>query len=332
MTPTRASGDDRQTSIMLTRAAGAGAVLGVVGGLVGLVSRYRQDIAEAYRRLDAVDRRVIDTVCGRLEYTEEGTGSAVLVSHGIFHGCDGGLVSVRDLVEGHRMIVPSRFGYLGSALPPDATAATQADAFVALLDHLHLVAVDVIAISAGTSAAIQMALRYPNRVNCLVVSSGNFPGGTTADTPPGWAQAFYSDRAMWTLKTFVRPMFAGLMGIPKGFPRNADDALRVDQMLASIFPVDPRTKGAIFDAYVSNPEITTYQLEALQVPTLVVHAKDDPLASYEAAAKASDRIPNPVFISLESGGHLQLGQAERVRAEVTSFLKNAPGYESVPST
>jgi pimeloyl-ACP methyl ester carboxylesterase len=111
----------------------------------------------------------------------------------------------------------------------------------------------------------------------------------------------------------------------KGFPRNTDDALVVEQMLASIFPVDPRTEGAIFDAYVSNPEIASYQLEALGVLTLVVHAKDDPLASYEAAAKASDRIPNSVLISLESGGHLQLGQAGRVRAEVTSFL--AKSYE-----
>ena len=298
----------------------AGAVVGGSAGLVSLARRYRRELAEADTRLAAVDRRVIETEFGALEYAEEGAGAPVLVSHGIFHGCDGGLLSVRDLTHGHRIIAPSRFGYLGSALPPGATGATQADAFVALLDHLDLRTADVIAISAGTSAAIQLTLRHPDRVAHLVISSGNFPGSTTASAPPGWAKVFYSDRAMWALKTFARPGFAKLMGVPDGFPRNATETRAVDKMLASIFPVDRRTTGAIFDAYTTNPEITTYPLEALEVPTLIVHAEDDPLASYAAAVTASERIPNAVLVSLESGGHLQLGQTERVRTEVTSFL------------
>jgi pimeloyl-ACP methyl ester carboxylesterase len=305
---------------MLKAAVGGGVVLGAVAGLVGLTGRYRRDLNQAQERLDAVERRVVDTEFGAQEYAEDGTGLPVLVSHGIFHGCDGGLLSVDDLTEDRRVIVPSRFGYLGSALPADATGTTQADAFAAVLDHLNLAAVDVVAISAGTSAAIQLALRHPHRVNHLVISSGNFPGSTTAQAPPEWATVFYSDRAMWALKTLARPMFANLMGIPTGFPQNPHQALVVDKMLASIFPVDPRRAGAIFDAYVTNPEITSYPLETLQVPTLIIHAKDDPLASHEAAVNASKRIPNAVLISLESGGHLQLGQTQRVSAEIDSFL------------
>lgn len=133
-----------------------------------------------------------------------------------------------------------------------------------------------------------------------MVSSGNLPGSNTSEAPPAWAKAFYSDRAMWALMTFARPLFTRLMGIPKGFPTNDDDARVVDQMLASIFPVDPRADGAIFDAYVSNPDVTSYPLEALQVPTLLVHATDDPLASYDAAAKASERIPDSDLVTLAS--------------------------------
>ncbi|GAB92136.1 alpha/beta hydrolase [Gordonia rhizosphera] len=53
-----------------------------------------------------------------------------------------------------------------------------------------------------------------------------------------------------------------------------------------------------------------------------MHAADDPLASYDAAARAADRIPIARLVSLESGGHLQLGQTERVRTEVEAFLSN----------
>lgn len=302
----------------------AGATAAVTGAIV---PRYRGDIATARSRLDAADRQVAATELGAVEYADRGAGDPVLVSHGIFHGFDGGLASVADMVADRRVIVPSRFGYLGSSLPPAATAAQQADAFVALLDELHLPAVDVIAVSAGTSAAVQLALRHPDRVRHLVISSGNLPGSGTAQAPPGWAKVFYSDLAMWALKVLARPMFARLMGVPSGFPRDEQQRAVMTRMLESIFPVGPRVAGAVFDAYITNPEIGDYRLEAMTVPTMIVHAQDDPLASYDAAVRAAARIPGARLVSLDSGGHLQLGQTERVRAAVESFLAMEPGAD-----
>ena len=77
----------------------------------------------------------------------------------------------------------------GSFNPPHAghgAVADQAAAFVSLLDHLGVDSLDVVAVSAGTSAAVQLALRHPQRVRRLVVSSGNWPGSGTAQAPPGW--------------------------------------------------------------------------------------------------------------------------------------------------
>ena len=78
--------------------------------------------------------------------------------------------------------------------------------------------------------------------------------------------------------------------------------------------------GAVFDAFVSNPEVNAVPLESIAVPTLIVHAVDDPLASYDAAVRAAERIPGAVLVGLASGGHLALGQADRVRSEVAAFL------------
>ena len=74
----------------------------------------------ARARLAAVDRHVISTRWGVVEYAEQGHGKPVLVVHGIFHNCVGGLLSVRDLLPNRRVIAPSRFGYLGSSMPPKA--------------------------------------------------------------------------------------------------------------------------------------------------------------------------------------------------------------------
>jgi pimeloyl-ACP methyl ester carboxylesterase len=62
---------------------------------------------------------------------------------------------VRTYVGGDvRAIVPSRFGYVGSQLPPHGTPALQADAYVALLDHLGADRTVVMGCSAGGPSAI----------------------------------------------------------------------------------------------------------------------------------------------------------------------------------
>lgn len=194
---------------------------------------------------------------------------------------------------------------------------------MALLDHLGIEKVHVMGISAGTSAAVQMALRHPDRLHSIVISSGNWPGSPTSEAPPGWATMFYNDQAMWLLKTLVPPMVANLMGVPKGFPKDDDQAAYVDEMVNSIFPLKPRYEGAVFDAFTSNPEINDYPLDQIAVPCLIVHSKDDPLASYDAAEGASERIPSATLVGLESGGHLALGQTEVVREALGAFLQDA---------
>ena len=158
-------------------------VAGVALVSIGLLPRYRRDMTAAGNRLASVDNRTVQFDTGSVEYTDVGEGPCLLVSHGIFHGCDGGQRSARDVVSGRRIISPSRFGYLGSFLPDNPTASAQADAFVQLLDHLGIKSADVMGISAGTSAAVQLALRHPDRVDHLIISSGNWPGSPTSEAP-----------------------------------------------------------------------------------------------------------------------------------------------------
>jgi pimeloyl-ACP methyl ester carboxylesterase len=124
----------------LVAALGAGLALPACGLLIC----YRRGTNAARARLTAVDRHVVSAEWGAVEYAEQGHGEPVLVVHGIFHNCVRGLLSVRDLVPDRRVIAPSRFGYLGSSMPPNAKPAQQADAFASLLDALDIGQVDVI--------------------------------------------------------------------------------------------------------------------------------------------------------------------------------------------
>jgi pimeloyl-ACP methyl ester carboxylesterase len=152
-----------------------------------LSHRYRRDMHTARARLAAVECHVITTPWGAVEYAERGSGDPVLVVHGIFQHCAGGLLFLSD-IPNRRFIAPSRFGYLGSSIPPNATVAAQADAFVALLDALDIRQIDVIGESAGATSALQLALRHPERVKHLAVLVGNFPGSPTAVVPTAMRQ------------------------------------------------------------------------------------------------------------------------------------------------
>jgi len=311
-------------TLLLAALAGGSAI-----AVFRLSLRYRRDLKAARSRLAEVDRRVVPTDWGAVEYAERGSGEPLLVLHGIFHGCDGGLLTVRDLCPDRRVIAPSRFGYLGSSLPAHATPADQADALAALLDTLGIGEIDVIGISAGATSALQLALRHPEKVKHLVVLVGNLPGSPTAVVQPSWGRLLDRQLPMWALKVFSPPTMARLAGVPKSFPMTGDDARFVTEFIDSLFPVAPRARGAIFDAFVSNADVNDYNLEAIRVPTLIVHTKDDPLASHDAAKRAAGRIPGARLVSLESGGHLMLGQTEIICNELAGFLADRVGVGQV---
>jgi len=301
------------TASNLAGLAGAAAL-----AVSGVCLRYRRDLNAARARLAAVDRHVVSTRWGAVEYAERGSGNPVLVVHGIFHNCVGGLLSVREFSD-RRFIAASRFGYLGSGIPRAATPAHQADALAALLDALDIDRIDVIGESAGATSALQLALRHPERVKHLAVLVGNLPGSPTAVVQPSLAKLFNRQLPLWVLWTFAPAMMIRLVaGLPKGFAMSREDMRFVTEFIDSLFPVSPA--GVDFDAFVSNADVNDYNLEAITVPTLIVHTKDDQIASHEASKRAAERIPGARFVSLESGGHLMLGQMKIVRDELAGFF------------
>lgn len=298
----------------LVAALGAGLALPAFA----LWFRYRRDMNAARARLITVDRRIVSTQWGAVEYAEQGHGDPVLVVHGIFHNCVGGLLSVRDLFTDRRVIAPSRFGYLGSSMPPNATPAAQADAFAALLDTLGIDQIDVIGLSAGTTSALQLALRHPGRVKHLAILVGNLPGSPTAVVQPPSAKC-QRQFAMWALRTFApSTMIRMIAAVPKDFVMTSEDARYVNEFIDSLFPVS--ADGFIFDAFVSNADVNNYNLEAISVPTLIIHTKDDQLASHDASKRAAERIPGARFVGLDSGGHLMIGQQTKQREALVRFF------------
>ncbi|MEJ2738040.1 MAG: alpha/beta hydrolase [Anaerolineae bacterium] len=304
-------------------AAGAAVIAVVVFAVLGY-ARFQRDMRAARERLRGEGSQVIETACGPIEYATFGKGDPVLVVHGIFGGFDQGLVIARGNVgERFYSIVPSRFGYLGSPLPVDASPAGQADAYVCLLDALGIEKAAILGTSAGATSALQFALRHPDRCSALVLFSANLPGEVEAGLPPEPVSRmmFKSDFVFWMLTTYFSSSMRSTMGVPKGFELTPEYEADVAGVMKTVLPVRPRSDGALFDMYVSNLEVNTgYPLEEVAAPVLIVNAVDDPLTLYRNAQSAAERIPGAKLVTIEDGGHMLLGHQERIRSEIAAFL------------
>jgi pimeloyl-ACP methyl ester carboxylesterase len=297
-----------------------GVVLPVV-----LSARYRCDLRRDRDRVAAFEPTCIDTPAGRVEYAQSGEGSPLLMVHGVFGGFDFGVgVGRSNSPPGYRIISPSRFGYFGSPFPDDPSPAAQADAFAALLDHLEISELPVIAFSAGSSSAMQFALRHPQRVSRLVLISPNSPHPEPLPKPPRWlAPMLFSQPVLWTMRLLARPRLEGMAGTPTGFEPDERERAALREIVDSLFPVAPRAPGTIYDGYVGNLDIASYPFEAITVPTLVIAAEDDTLAPFADSRAMAGRIPGAEFVRVGRGGHALTQLDTGARRAVEQFLDAA---------
>jgi pimeloyl-ACP methyl ester carboxylesterase len=293
---------------------------------------YRSLIDAARRRLADRERRILrDPRFGNIEHAEWGQGPPMLLSHPLFGGFDMMTGFAETYIgAGHRFVAPSRFGYLGSSIPPAAMPADQADAYAVLLDTLGVDRAAVFGYSGGGPSALQFALRHPGRVSALILMASALPGKAGAP-PRAVAQALFgSDRLFWMLKSYAPSLLVRILGMPKGFRPTPEERGRIEQTMNSLFPVHPRKRGVLFDLYVSNPDVQTYPLEEVSVPTLIINAKDDGLSAFGNAARASARIGRSKLVAIDRGGHLLLGSETRIQDEIAAFARLHPLTDEEP--
>jgi 2-hydroxy-6-oxonona-2,4-dienedioate hydrolase len=309
---------------------GAAALLGV-GMALAIGTAYRRDIAAARERI-AVGSSIATTRCGRIEYVRRGKGPAVLVVHGAGGGFDQGAGLAEALgARGFTAITMSRFGYLRTPMPADASAQAQADAHACLLDALGIERAAIMGISAGGPSSMQFALRHPDRTSALVLLApatyaprpGNEP---PLKTPSGTEMLFETalrwDFLMWAAtRSMPRTMVRAILATP---PEVLDQATREERARASgllddILPVSPRRLGMLNDARVTS-SLPRYDLERIAAPTLIISAQDDLFGTYDGSAYSARHIPGSRFIGFPSGGHVWLGHHQQVVDEIGRFL------------
>ena len=306
------------------------ATAAALGGLAGALIATR--VARAFQRDQRIALAqlmarsdVLETARGPVEWAASGQGPAVLVIHGGGGGYDQGLHCAAPLGEaGVRFIAPSRFGYLRSPLPPNATPEAQADALAALLDSLGLERAGVLAFSAGGMTAVNFALRHPRRCWGLILASAI----THAHVPAsggmqGLGEALLgNDFFTWALGHWPKAILAGTGTTEADLERLGDDeAARRGLFSVASFPLASRRRDGLINDLVQAEVLPDYPLANVAAPTLLIHGTHDPFIPFEFAAQAAATIPGAQLLTLEGAGHLGwFTHAAQTRPAALAFL------------
>jgi pimeloyl-ACP methyl ester carboxylesterase len=277
--------------------------------VTGYLKWRRERIAAA-----AAGAEMVETALGPVELKVVGAGLPVLISHGALGGYDLAPWAAKHMgLEHHRLIAPSRPGYLRTPLASGPSWSRQADLFAAVLDRLGIRSVAVIGVSAGGGPAVQFAARHPDRCQALVLCSA-----VTRPMPWGARIAWtavpvhvVTELAAWSILPWALPAMARRNGWPN--PEALTDLINCST------PCMPRHVGWREDLRAAGQiEIGVHRL--IQAPTLILHGERDPLVPAAHARATAAEIADSELEIYPGGTHVLADSHPETATRIAEFL------------
>lgn len=268
--------------------------------------------------------RAVDTAAGRISLMESGEGSPVLMLHGLGATKASFLPTITALADNHRVIAMDLPGFGDSCKPLRGgyDAAFFADAAVALLDALGIERAAVVGNSMGGRAAIEVGLRYPERVERLVLLAPSL----------AWLRSRRWARPL----RFVPPKLGAIQPAPRrvveGIVRRVVPGAREDWTAAGVDEflrayLEPRGRAAFYAAarniYLEEPHGPDgfwTRLPTLKPDALFVWGRQDGLVPIGFARHVERVLPGARHLELECGHVPQLEAPEQTHRAMARFL------------
>lgn len=253
---------------------------------------------------------IINTDKGQIEYSIVGKGKPLIFLHGGHSNCKETLFHKGFDTNKYMLITPSRPGYGKTPLDDKYTPMKTADLIVALLDYLKIDKVVLYAISAGGLTSIELAARYPERVEKLILASAVSMKWLDKDGKVyKTAKKLFNpktEKIVWGLIRFISRIFPRMVAnnfYPQ-FSKNDAHQLEKDDIkeLHATFKHYHSKTGFMSDI---DHHVEQDKISEIQCPTLIIHSKNDNSVPYEHAVYANKMIKKSKLIGLNNEwGHL----------------------------
>jgi len=253
----------------------------------------------------------------RLHYTQYGSGPPVIFLHGL--SFDNRMWTPQYQAFKDEFMATG-LDFRGHGFSDAPTIEYSLDTYIAdvsaLLNSLHLPSAILVGLSLGGAVAMDFAVRYPNRVEALVLASSALNGHNWS---PAWHEVMRRVRkaeSMQALKINLReywlndPMFAGV--------RHQVELSRLLQSMAASFSGKPIMNGDLQSAlYSKDPE----RLQRIKCPVCVISGEEDRSDFKEIARRLASELHRAEWHPMDGVGHMvNLEAPDKFNQIVKSFL------------
>ena len=252
----------------------------------------------------------------KLYWESTGRGEPVLLVMGLGMAATAWWRTVPVLAKELRVISFDNRGAGRSDKPPGRYTLTQmAEDAVAVMDAANVATASVYGLSLGGMIAQVLALRHPERVRALVLGAST-PGGRSHRLPAPEVLDFVRRRAAMPAEEAAWAAVPYNYG-PATRERHAD---RIAEDIARRlrFPADAVGYRAQLAAAMGHD--TNGRLQALSMPTLVLHGSEDRMVPLANGRVLADSIPGARLEVLEGAGHLYPTDEPEADRRVLRFL------------
>lgn len=210
---------------------------------------------------------------------------------------------LRELATRHTLL---RYDERGNGLSDWKVSNLTFEAFVQDLETVVGAAgfenFDLLGISQGCAVSVAYAVRHPERVRRMVLFGGYSMGWKVRNDPQ---EVAYREVMLDAIETgwgrdnpAFRQLFTSLF-----FPGATQEEA---QWFNELQRVSASPQGAKELSIVLSGIDVSDLLEKVQVPTMVVHCREDGVIPVEASRHMASKIPNARFVELDSANHLVL--------------------------
>lgn len=256
-----------------------------------------------------------------LFYKTHGTGEPLILISGFASGAWLWFRQIEELSKHFQVITFDPRGIANSKLNENETVSISqiADDVVKILDELKIEKASILGTSFGGFVAQDFALRYPERLNKLVLACTSF-GGKNHVLPDNFEvlTAFISTENLNSadrIRKFMIPAFT------KDFVENHFEIVEKTCQLREANEVPEKVylqqlqAATTFDTETKIPNI--------KAETLIITGDSDQVVPMQNSLNLANLIPNAKLEIVENCGHLFfIEQAEKFNKLVKTFLEN----------